>query len=265
MMNEMIEIMNSRIVLLRRAIRAAEKDAESFPVGRLRINKTERQTRYYRMLEDGDSTGKYLSKKEMATIRRLSQKHYYRHFLKIAKTELGLLEKFVVKYGRTNSEHVFDDLSAERRKLAEPYILSDDLFAGRWQSRIFKANPYMPENRKYDTRRGEKVRSKSEAIIADILYELGIPYHYECPLQLKNRGIRYPDFTMLIVKTREEVYLEHFGLLDDGQYLRDSLHKLDEYRESGIYPGKNLLFTYETEESPLDIKGIRAMLKRLLC
>ncbi len=265
MMNETIETMNKRIALLRRAIRAAEKDAESFPPGRLRINKTAQQIRYYQILEDGDSTGKYLPKKEMAITQRLSQKYYNKLFLKTAKAELKLLEKFVLKYGEVNSENVFDDMSTERRNLAEPYILSDELFAVKWQSEIFKANPFMPENKKYDTRRGEKVRSKSEAIIADILYELGIPYRYECPLQLMNRRIIYPDFTMLRVKTREEVHLEHFGLLDDDQYLKESLSKLDEYRSSGIYPGKNLLFTYETEENPLDIKGTKDMLRSLLC
>ena len=39
----------------------------------------------------------------------------------------------------------------------------------------------------------------------------------------------------------------------------------NEYRRSGIYPGKNLIFTYETDDSPLDIKGIKEMLKELLC
>ncbi len=82
-------------------------------------------------------------------------------------------------------------------------------------------------------------------------------------LVLKNGGTRYPDFTLLDVRAREEVFLEHFGLLDDEEYRRNCLHKLDEYRNNGIYPGRNLIFTYETEENPLDIKGIKKMLKDL--
>ena len=108
------------------------------------------------------------------------------------------------------------------------------------------------------------VRSKSEAIIADMLYDLGIPYHYECPIKLKGGQIRYPDFTILRTKTREVIYLEHFGLLDDEGYRRDALEKLDIYRTNGIYPGKNLLFTYETEYSPLDINGIKNMIKGIV-
>ena len=121
----------------------------------------------------------------------------------------------------------------------------------------------MPENIKYDTRRGEKVRSKSEAILADMLYDLGIPYHYEKPLIINNGIVRYPDYTLLKVKTREEIYMEHFGLLENEEYRRGCLNKLDEYRKNGIYPGKNLILTYETSDNPLDIKGIKEMFKEI--
>ena len=72
--------------------------------------------------------------------------------------------------------------------------------------------------------------------------------------------IRYPDFTMLKVRTREVVYLEHFGRMGEEGYRRDTREKMDLYRASGIYPGKNLMFTYETDEFPLDINGARKML-----
>lgn len=50
----------------------------------------------------------------------------------------------------------------------------------------------------------ERVRSKSEVIIADILNQEGIPYRYECPLQLKGWGKVYPDFTVLSERERPE-------------------------------------------------------------
>lgn len=50
------------------------------------------------------------------------------------------------------------------------------------------------------TNRGERVRSKSEKIIADCFFRKGIPYKYECPLYLKGLGIIYPDFTILSKK-----------------------------------------------------------------
>lgn len=90
------------------------------------------------------------------------------------------------------------------------------------------------------------------------------PYILPDNIYAKNGTIKFPDFTVLNKKTRQEVYIEHFGLLDDELYLSSNLLKLDEYRNNGIYLGKNLLFTYETENSPLDIKGIRKMFRELL-
>ena len=43
---------------------------------------------------------------------------------------------------------------------------------------------YLPEEKKFATKRGELVRSKSEAMIADCYYELGIPYKNAQPINL---------------------------------------------------------------------------------
>ncbi len=80
-----------------------------------------------------------------------------------------------------------------------------------------------------------------------------------------NGEIRYPVFMLLKVRTREEIYFEHFGRMGYAGYRMDAMEKMDLYRASGIYPGKNLIFTYETEEKPLDIKGMRKMLLELFC
>ncbi|MBR5337801.1 MAG: hypothetical protein IK152_07435 [Lachnospiraceae bacterium] len=263
-MNELITQLNKRIILLNKAIKTAEKETNSFPEGSLRISNQKRQKRYYRITPDTDHTGEYIKHDNEKLIRALAQSAYNKHFLKLAHNELSKLENTMSSLEKNNADKAFQNLSDDRRSLISPYIITDELFAKEWQSKPFKSNPYMPENRVYDTRRGEKVRSKSEAILADILYEQSIPYHYEMPLVLKNGATRYPDFTLLNMKTRDVIYFEHFGLLDNEVYLNNCLHKLDEYRQNCIYPGKNLIFTYETEECPLDIKGIRKMLKDLL-
>ncbi len=105
------------------------------------------------------------------------------------------------------------------------------------------------------------VRSKSEAIIADMLLNLKIPYHYEIPLNLSRTIVRYPDFTILKVSTREVFYFEHFGMMDDEEYRNNCFAKINEYRSYGIHTGRNLITTFESETMPLDIKSIRKMLK----
>lgn len=66
--------------------------------------------------------------------------------------------------------------------------------------------------------KGERVRSKSEVIIADMLNRKGISYRYEYPVYLKNVGQIYPDFTVLDAIRRREIYWEHLGMMDDPDY-----------------------------------------------
>ena len=49
-------------------------------------------------------------------------------------------------------------------------------------------------------------------------------------------------------------------MLDYEDYRRNNIKKLDEYRKNEIYPGKNLILTYEAEGSYLNIKEIRKMI-----
>ncbi len=262
-MNKIIESLNCRIQLLKKAIKQAEKE-DSFPEGRLRISKTDGRVRYYEVNEKGDTSGKYLHKKEqLPRVKQLAQKEYNKKFLKMAGAEQKNLEKFLERYQKQLTEFSYEEISNERKQLVTPYILPDDLLAQKWLSKAFKPNPYKPEKKIFATRRGDMVRSKSEAIIADMLYEMGIPYHYEFPLKMCNGEIKYPDFTLLNLKTREVVYFEHFGRMDDEDYRKRTMEKMDLYRTSGIYPGKNLMFTYETEENPIDIRGTRKMLSEV--
>ena len=263
-MYNLLDQINERITVLKRAIKNAEYDCSSCPEGKLRISNTKRQIRFYRVTQETDNTGEYIPKKNTNFAKALAQKDYNERFLKEARQELTLLEKTLSKLAQNNADLVYEKLSPGRKKLVAPYILPEEVYVEEWLSEPFKPNPYMPENRVYDTRRGDMVRSKSEAIIADMLLELGIPYHYEKPIRLKGGAKRYPDFTLLKVATREEIYLEHLGLLDDEDYRNNCLIKMSEYRQNGIYPGKNLLFTYETSDFPLDIKGYRKMLADLL-
>lgn len=79
----------------------------------------------------------------------------------------------------------------------------------------------------------------------------------ECKYPIGNR-ITKPVPTVIIlaygiVNEKELIYHEHLGLLDEEKYRRDNLRKLNDYRKNGIYPGKNLIVTYETEGIYLNI------------
>ena len=259
-MKEILKKLQERDAMLKKAIAKAEQEG-AFPEGRLRINACANRLRFYHVIPGGDSMGCYITKDKKDLIGQLAQKDYNSKFLRIAARERRRVEEIIRLFSKENVDLLYEQMSTDRRKLITPYIITDDLYEKAWLAKPFRTNPYKPENKIYDTRRGEKVRSKSEAILANIFMELSIPYQYEKLVKLGSGRTAYPDFTLLHKRTREEIYFEHFGMLDDDVYRSEALHKLDEYRKSGIYPGRNLLFSYETEETPLDIKGIRDMLK----
>ena len=84
------------------------------------------------------------------------------------------------------------------------------------------------------------------------------------PLYLKGTGMVYPDFTFLSRRTRKEIYWEHDGRMDDPVYARSAVRKIQAYEENGIYPGENLILTFETEKTILDIRIVKGLVERYL-
>ena len=161
-------------------------------------------------------------------------------------------------------EEVYQRLPVERQKLILPYILPEEQYVKEWESRVYKEKGFGADAPEIYTEKGERVRSKSEKILADKFKLMEIPYHYECPLRLSGYGIVYPDFTLLNKRTRQEYYLEHFGMMDDEKYSEKTVQKIETYQKNGIYPGEKLLLTYETSKKPLNIILVEQMLIKYL-
>ena len=107
------------------------------------------------------------------------------------------------------------------------------------------------------------MRSKSELIIADMLNKAGVPYKYEYPLRLNGMGKIYPDFTVLNIKKREEIFWEHFGMMDDPTYVEAAIKKILTYEQNGIFPGENLICIYETRKNPINQKVVNSLIENI--
>ena len=117
---------------------------------------------------------------------------------------------------------------------------------------------------------GEAVRSKSEVVIADLLYSSGIKYNYEQELRGADGGRRYPDFTITSAETGKIYYWEHLGMLINEHYRRRWEQKLRWYREQEILPyeeggGKRgtLLITQDSSEGGIDAQAIKAVIEEI--
>ena len=173
-------------------------------------------------------------------------------------------EKFLKMYEENGLQQLYKSLNPHRRALITPVVISDEEYISKWLTTEYKGKSFEDDN-EIITERGERVRSKSEKIIADKLYMLGIPYRYECPLYLNGNVMVYPDFTILKMPEREEVYLEHFGMLDDAEYVENMIFKLNTYEKNQIYLGVNLFLTQETGRHPINVRALDDMLKKLFC
>ena len=114
------------------------------------------------------------------------------------------------------------------------------------------------------TEKGERVRSKSEKILADFFYRNNISYKYEKPLNLSGYGIVYPDFTFLSRKLRKEIYWEHEGMMDKPEYAIKAVKKLNSYQMNGILPGERLILTFETEQDVLNTRIVSELADKYL-
>ncbi len=97
------------------------------------------------------------------------------------------------------------------------------------------AGSFLEERLIHVTLRGEAVSSKSEVIIANLLYAQHIDYRYEQPLEIG--GVtKYPDFTIDDDDSGITYFWEHCGMLADPAYRRRWEAKQAWYREHGILP-----------------------------
>jgi ATP-dependent DNA helicase RecQ len=100
---------------------------------------------------------------------------------------------------------------------------------------------------------GDMVRSKSEVIIANILYQTGIPFEYETFLTAPDGSRRLPDFT--IEWRGQTYYWEHLGMLDVDDYRRKWELKKGWYAEH--FPSQ-VITTTETSTLSEEAKEIIA-------
>lgn len=161
-------------------------------------------------------------------------------------------------------EKAFWDEHIERQKLIRPVEPTWEQRLGEWMSEEYKRKEFQEGTPVILTDQGERVRSKSEKILADYFYRNGIQYKYECPLYLKGFGTVHPDFTFLSKKTKQEMYWEHDGRMDDPAYAQNAIKKIHAYQENNIYPGERLILMFETAKAVLDTKIIEKLVCRYL-
>ena len=255
------EDIEARRLFLDKLVDKARKGLRNAPQGTLRISSSGGRVQYYHRKQPSDRVGEYIPKKELKLISALAQKEYYEKTYRLAKQEQKAIDAYLKRCPVIMPELYYEVLSESRKELVIPLCETEEMFRKRWESVEYEGNPIETASFEYYSDKGEKVRSKSEIIIANMLAKAEVPYRYEFPVYLETMGTVYPDFTVLNTHLRKEFYWEHLGMMDDEEYSEKAIRKIAAYCANGIYPGEKLILTFETRSTPLNIRQIKEMIE----
>lgn len=261
--NNILSWLNKRSAYLNQLIASKEAALQKAPEGSLRYTHNNQQISFYHRTSAEKSNGTYIRKENKALAAALAQKDYDIKIIKAAKAELNQISNLLCYAKSKKSEDIYESLSLPRRQLITPISPSDEEFLAAWNSVTWQPKPFTDEPKEYYTGKGERVRSKSEILIADTLARFNVPYRYEYPLNVGSM-VFYPDFTVLNIRKRQEYIWEHLGMMGQLKYANSASRRIELFEFNGYYPGENLILTMETEDNPLNTRLIVQLIQKYL-
>lgn len=242
-----------RKAYLQSVVKAKKKELTKLPSGLVKATPHGKGFQYYHRMRGDDKNGRYVRKEDFEKVCLMVQHEYNEQVVDAATEELKVLDKLERIYNNHRAEDVYSMLPLGKQILLTPIRETDEQFLNRILSIEYEKLSFSDDYPEFYSNNNERMRSKSEVIIANLLDKLKIPYLYEMPLVL-NRATVHPDFTLIDVVNRRLIYLEHLGMLDDPDYMNTTILKIRDYENSGFFLGESLIITGETAQKPLDIK-----------
>jgi len=252
---------NKKLNILKKTIKNVNRRLSVMPEGRVKIRN--RRGKYSISVITG---GKKLNAEYKETYKSLASsdtqryatKLYLEELLTSLESELSALNTFLQNYNPRKKYEVLSDFPTSIRDLINQPLVSPEELSRAWANVTYATNPMAYDERyEYYTNRGERVRSRAELFIADMLFQLGIPYRYEM-LYIANGHNYYPDFTLMNPFTGELFFVEYFGLMDDDDYRQNSFAKIKEYNRTP--EADKFIFIFESQLSSMDTVGIRNLI-----
>lgn len=153
---------------------------------------------------------------------------------------------------------LFDYTRPERSETARR---NTNLFQGVLRSTESEV-PYA-ENLIHRTEKGHLVRSKSELVIANMLFQSGIDYEYERVLEgTIEPGRLRPDFSF-VTADGDLIVWEHLGMMQREDYRKGWEWKRNWYEMNGFVLGKTLYTSEDDDRGGLDSVALRSTAARI--
>lgn len=259
--NDYYDSMHARARFLTERIGQLETLLKKLPKGSLEIRKKGNHILYYLRNEDKKT---YLAKEKEASahlIYQLAAKKYLQQMIIGLREEAEAIKKYIQCFVEKDRCKELLDKHPDLERILSPLIGRMNQKGEFWANASFESTAGYEENRIHQGCDGKYYRSKSEAIIADALYERRIPFRYEWDKKIDDR-IYHIDFTIMHPETEELIYWEHCGRMDDPQYAFGILQKLKNFEKADIILDKNLILTFETMRTPFSGRTADKMVER---
>jgi len=241
---ELIEKQNE----VNKALAFINEKLEKAPAEKLRVRKHRDTVQFYITRKDSKlkkTETKYVKRKEEARIVSLLNKYYLEKLQNELEKEKILLN-FQSGLEMQDKGEIYDRLPALVKKEIKPLFTSVKYNIEKWYKTSYKSNPFVfNQAGEYVTDLGEQVRSRAECLLANALNKMGLKYHYEELLVLKNGQKRYPDFKVAHPKTGVFYYIEFFGMMDDPEYSVNALGRIAEYAADPVFPQMIYIFDHK--------------------
>lgn len=228
--------------------------------------------KYYDVWRPGSGHKEYLGNENNEQVLNVKRYRYADKAMEILGGNIELLEDLINNY--VSPEYIEinsrlpvsyqTDIRSHVTASAGYVILPPEAIV--WQQKLetekAKYEPYKPEQLKHPTLKGIYVRSKSEAIIANMLFTAGIPFVYEAPIFINGEMV-LPDFTILsLIDLKTVILIEHQGMVFDDDYAAKFIRSLKLYLQSDWIPNKDLFFTFDDARETLDIRQPLQILRK---
>ena len=184
----LLPLLRERIAELSKVEAVLSKRLSRAPAGVLNVSPHRGGFQYFRVTAKTGRKGEYIPEEKMSFASAIAQRDYDAKMRAELQKLRGVLEKCVAKYDVSVAENLYALLHPARRSLVTPLVYPDEDFVARWSTVKYAGREFDADGPVLMTARGERVRSKSEIIIADALFRRGIPYRYEFPHELLHAG-----------------------------------------------------------------------------
>lgn len=262
--DQIIDDLTARMDLINQMIAAIHKRLTKAPDGSLRIVKKWNSYQFFKRENRQDTVGQYIPRDKQRLAAALAQKDYDTKLLAVLEKQLKAIDKFIKDFDPGAPAATYEDLAEPRKQLVTPVFVGDADYVEQWLSVPYERLGFKKEDPVFYTDRGERVRSKSEVLIANELYRHGIPYRYEFPVYSNGVLMAAPDFNCLNVRLRKEYYWEHLGMMGKEDYANRNAAKIEKYTLAKDFDETSLILTFETDRHPLNTRVIEEKIRKYL-